>query len=198
METRFIIQILLVIFLPIGSLAQGITKLVSFDDISSNNLIIKGTYDEIITKYGRPEAEYDWTYRNPINHLEIRLAYVNFDGFGYIRYKDSVQLHFVDFRQTKRSIYLMGIPLQKGTKIKALLRSLYSKHIIDRTFLQDDEFGTIEGHYCSYKKVKILYLPNVGGIRDNVGICFRNALIDHAIWYIEIPVVIPGSIAVNQ
>ena len=77
METRFIIQILLVIFLPIGSLAQGITKLVSFDDISSNNLIITG-------------------------------------------------------------------------------------------------------------------------VRDNVGICFRNALIDHAIWYIEIPVVIPGSIAVNQ
>lgn len=104
--------------MPIGSLAQGITKLVSFDDISSNNLIIKGTYDEIITKYGRPEAEYDWTYRNPINHLEIRLAYVNFDGFGYIRYKDSVQLHFVDFRQTRHCIYLMGIPLKKRNKDK--------------------------------------------------------------------------------
>ena len=71
----------------------------SVADFSSDELIVMGTYDELIAKMGEPEHYSDSGCVAKCNDDTKAIIPVMFyPGISYIRKDDSVQLFFVDFR----------------------------------------------------------------------------------------------------
>lgn len=169
---------------------------VTLDDFSSDNLIIKGTYHDIVSSYGTPQKEVEIAYvlKNQGHKDTIDLTYIAYKDHSYVRFKDSVQLYFVDLKRSHFNICLKGLLLNAKTKAPALLWHLHSQRVIDATVPEDELFSYIEGHYCTYKKVKVLNLPNPLYKYDCISICFSNSFFDKKLWYIEFPIVIKNGI----
>ena len=70
----------------------------SVADFSSDELIVMGTYDELIAKMGEPEHYSDSGCIAKCNDTNAYIPVMYYPGISYIRKDDSVQLFFVDFR----------------------------------------------------------------------------------------------------
>ena len=70
----------------------------SVADFSSDELIVMGTYDELIAKMGEPEHYSDSGCVAKCNGTSVYIPLMQYPGISYIRKSDSVQLFFVDFR----------------------------------------------------------------------------------------------------
>ena len=70
----------------------------SVSDFSSDELIVMGTYDELIAKMGEPEHYSDSGCVAKCNDTSVYIPAMYYPGIWYIRKSDSVQLFFVDFR----------------------------------------------------------------------------------------------------
>ena len=73
-------------------------KYLSVADFSSDDLIVMGTYDELIAKMGEPEHYSDSGCVAKRNGTNVYIPVMYYPGVSYIRKDDSVQLFFVDFR----------------------------------------------------------------------------------------------------
>ena len=72
----------------------------SVADFSSDDIIVIGTYDELISRKGEPERYSDRFAASKVKDSLIYIPGLFYDGISYIRRGDSVQLAFVDFRKS--------------------------------------------------------------------------------------------------
>lgn len=70
----------------------------SVADFSSDDIIVMGTYDELIAKMGEPEHYSDSGCIAKCNDTNAFIPVMYYSGISYYRKGDSVQLSFVDFR----------------------------------------------------------------------------------------------------
>lgn len=70
----------------------------SVADFSSDEIIVMGTYDELIAKMGEPEHYSERGCVAKCNDTSVYIPVMYYPGIWYIRKSDSVQLFFVDFR----------------------------------------------------------------------------------------------------
>ena len=78
----------------------------SVADFSSDELIVMGTYDELIAKMGEPEHYSDSGCVAKRNGTSVYIPLMQYPGISYIRKSDSVQLFFVDFRMSGTKLSL--------------------------------------------------------------------------------------------
>ena len=72
----------------------------SVADFSSDDIIVMGTYDELLSKMGEPKRSTDRFTMYRMNDSLINIPGILYDGISYIRRGDSVQLAFVDIRKS--------------------------------------------------------------------------------------------------
>ena len=87
----------------------------SVADFSSDDIIVMGTYDELISRMGEPERYCDRYALPKVKDSLIYIPGMCYDGISYIRRGDSVQLAFVDFRKSGVKLTLQtggGDPLE--------------------------------------------------------------------------------------
>ena len=70
----------------------------SVADFSSDELIVMGSYDELIAKMGEPEHYSDRGCIAKCNDTNAYIPVMYYSGISYYRKGESVQLSFVDFR----------------------------------------------------------------------------------------------------
>ncbi len=171
-------------------------EIVTLDDFSSDNLIIKGTYNDIISSYGIPKKKVDFKYtiHNEAQNDTIECTYIAYENHSYVCYKDSVQLDFVDLKRSHYTLRLKDIHLDANTDASILVWYLYLIGKGNIIGPEGELFSHIEGHYCTYNKVKILCLGCTHDMGRPISICFSDSLLDKRLWYIEFPIIIPHGI----
>lgn len=129
----------------------------SVTDFSSNDIIVMGTYDELVAKMGEPVK-----YSNSIIIAKMNcdtlthIPGIFYDGISYIRRGDSVQLHFVDFRKCGAELTLQtggGRPMKIDSN--TLCDDFYAymdKYVFpdgDCQTLPDKEKMSFDAHYMT-------------------------------------------------
>ena len=110
----------------------------SVADFSSDDLIVMGTYDELIAKMGEPEHYSDSGCIAKCNDTNAYIPVMYYPGISYIRKDDSVQLFFVDFR-----ISAAKLTLQIGD---AKPLTIDSNTICDNFYAYMDRFVFADGN----------------------------------------------------
>ena len=75
-------------------------KYLSVADFSSDDIIVMGTYDELIAKMGEPEHYSERGCIAKCNDTNACIPVMYYSGLSYYRKGNSVQLSFVDFRKS--------------------------------------------------------------------------------------------------
>ena len=78
----------------------------SIADFSSDEIIVMGTYDELIAKMGEPEQYSDSGCIAKCNNTNASIPMMYYSGISYFRKGDSIQLAFVDFRKSAAKLTL--------------------------------------------------------------------------------------------
>ena len=110
----------------------------SVADFSSDDIIVMGTYDELIAKMGEPEHCSDSGCVAKCNDTSVYIPVMYYPGIWYIRKSDSVQLFFVDFRKS-------GVKLTMQTGGGELL-TLDSNSLCDDFYAYMDQFVFADGN----------------------------------------------------
>ena len=211
MTAKKLIILMFIIECGVGMcFAQELPHLISIDKIASKDIIVRGSYCDLVSAYGSPSNVLRFAHsdvQQSASGLQMQkydsLSYLIYDGYSYIRKNDSVQLVFIDFKKTSKEITIGGIKLCKRSKIDDIVSQLQSLNIINSSLNDDEAYGTIEGHYLTYTKVKVLYLaaktqskalkespsPTATGRTASVALCFYRRLFNKRLWYCEIPLV---------
>lgn len=178
------------------AISQSATRTCGLKDFSSEDILVKTSYEDMLNRYGKPISEKEASYKPRNIDSLIHIVHELYEGFSYIRYGDSVQLHFIDFNSTNYRMWLREFPLKNSTRIKSLVKYLSFEHYLGSSTQDEELFSYIEGHYCTYKKVKVVCLSNINGAPDHICICFRNSIFDKTLWYIELPIILLGGIVI--
>ena len=110
----------------------------SVADFSSDDIIVMGTYDELIAKMGEPEHCSDSGCVAKCNDTSVYIPVMYYPGIWYIRKSDSVQLFFVDFRKS-------GVKLTMQTGGGEPL-TLDSNSLCDDFYAYMDQFVFADGN----------------------------------------------------
>ena len=177
----------------------------SVADFSSDDIIVMGTYEELVNKMGKPEKFLDTYAFAIIKDSSIRISGISYDGITYIRHNDSVQLSFVDFRRSCVKLTLQignGDPLTIDSN--TLCDEFYAymdKYVLpdgDCLTLPDEDKMSFEGHYMTDGMYYAL-----GFVSDTLDKRHSNTIVpvftsqDKRLWYIEFPVVDMGGLYRN-
>ena len=187
------------VFISISCISQTLPHSLSIDDFQSEDIVIKGTYFEIISRYGYPINVFSFRYPDLQYPILIdegtkgvdSLSFLMYDGYTFLRRGDSVQLAFIDFQKTSKEISLMGLKLSKYSRINQIEWQLRKQKIKNSGMNAGEKYGRIESHYLTYERVKVLYLEK--GI-EPIGqclLCFRSAFPFYRLWYMELPIQLP-------
>lgn len=178
----------------------------SVADFSSDDIIVMGTYDELISRMGEPERYSDRYAASKINDSLIYIPGLFYDGISYLRRGDSVQLGFVDFRKRGVKLTLQtggGQPLMLDSN--SLCDDFYDymgKYVFpgnDFTSLPDTEKMSFDAYYLTEG-----WFYCMGFVSDTID-KKHSALItpvytsqDKRLWYIEFPAVDMGGLYRNN
>lgn len=178
----------------------------SISDFSSDDIIVMGTYEELVNKMGKPEKYSDTYAYSIIKDSSIRISGISYDGITYIRHNDSVQLSFVDLRRSSVKLTLQisgGEPLTIDSN--TLCEDFYAymdKYVFSggnyHILSDEDKMSFFEGHYMTEGKYYAL-----GFVSDTLDKRHSNTIVpvftsqDKRLWYIEFPVVDMGGLYRN-
>lgn len=184
--------------------AQGDSDMISMNDVRIPNVLIIGSYSQLISSQGFPKTCYASTINSvkhgrngdggkiaPKNDLEC--TYLIYDAFEYICVGDSVQLVFVDFSKTNLTIIIKDIRLEKNINQTTFLKKI-KKHGLWSDERNNTHIGLIESHYCSNAKVKCYGLDFEEDPYSLVIFTFHDKCINRKIWWIEFPIMRIGGI----
>lgn len=185
-----------------GNVPKGF---LSVADFSSDDIIVMGTYEELVNKMGKPEKFLDTYAVAKIKDSSIRISRISYDGITYIRHNDSVQLSFVDFRRSCVKLTLQignGEPLTIDSN--TLCDEFYAymdKYVLpdgDCLTLPDEDKMSFEGHYMTDGMYYAL-----GFVSDTLDKRHSNYIFpiftpqDKRLWYIEFSIVDMGGLYRN-
>ena len=124
----------------IHCIAQCSNVKISMNDIFIPGIITIGSYSQLIESQGCPNSRFNSTV-NPINERCIReceyvppanvvqCEYLVYDAFEYIHIGDSVQLVFMDLRETKLPIFIKDFVIDSFEHIPSTLLLVYLNHL---------------------------------------------------------------------
>ncbi len=175
----------------------------SVADFSSDDIIVMGTYDELLSKMGEPKRSTDRFSMYRRNDSLVNIPGMFYDGISYIRRGDSVQLVFVDIRKSGVKLTLQtggGQPLTLDSN--SLCDDFYAymgKYVFpgnDFNNLPDEEKTSFETHYMIED-----WVYTIGFVCDTI----ENLLImpvytlqDKRLWYIDFSPVDMGGLYRNH
>ena len=175
-------------------------------DFSSDDIIVTGTYDELIAKMGEPKHYSNSGCIAKCNDTNAIIPLLFYDGINYIRKGDSVQLFFVDFRKLGVSLTLKigdGEPL-----------TIDSNTVCDDFYAYMDQFVFADGNssilpdedrmsFDSYYMTEGLYYE-LGFPCDTIDKRHGNIITpvftpgDKRLWYMEFGAVDMGGLYRNN
>lgn len=161
-------------------------EMISVAELQSDDLLLTGTYDELMARQGQPHGKDQWLIpihlygedsdQSKDTLIEIPMTFLSFDHLGYILYGDSIQLYFIDIAASGATLVLQdgkdGLTLNSSTT----LEELYYRNYYYEEFVQ--EGFTIENalHMSPYESGEYMfYIPSAqpfGGIMPNTDLCF--------------------------
>ena len=165
----------------------------SVADFSSDELIVMGTYDELIAKMGEPEHYSDKGCIAKCNDTNAYIPMMYYPGISYIRKDDSVQLFFVDFRKSAAKLTLQigdGNPLTIDSNTVCDDFYAYMDQFVfadgNSSTLPDEERMSFDAHYMTDGLYYELGFPC-----DTIDKRFGNVISpvftpdDKRLWYME-------------
>lgn len=167
----------------------------SVTDFSSNDIIVMGTYEELVAKMGEPvKCSNHITIIDEMNSDTLTpIPGIYYDGISYIRRGDSVQLHFVDFRKCGAELTLQaggGRPMKIDSN--TLCDDFYAymdKYVFpdgDSQTLPDKEKMTFDAHYMTEGMYYALeFVSDTLDKHHFYGIAPVFTPQDKRLWYIE-------------
>ena len=178
----------------------------SVADFSSDDLIVMGTYDELIAKMGEPEHYSDTGCIAKCNDTSIYIPVMYYPGVSYIRKDDSVQLFFVDFRKSAAKLTLQIGDVNPLT--------IDSNTVCDDFYAYMDQFVFADGNsstlpdeermsFDAYYMTEGLYYA-LGFPCDTIDKRFGNIITpiftpgDKRLWYIDFGAVDMGGLYRNN
>ena len=178
----------------------------SVADFSSDDIIVMGTYDELLSKMGEPKRSTDRFTMYRMNDSLINIPGMFYDGISYIRRGDSVQLAFVDIRKSGVKLTLQtggGQPLTLDSN--SLCDDFYAymgKYVFlgnDFNSLPDEAKTSFESHYSTGD-----WVYTIGFVCDTIdkkhGLLIMPVytLQDKRLWYIDFSPVDMGGLYRNN
>ena len=178
----------------------------SVADFSSDDIIVMGTYDELLSKMGEPKRSTDRFTMYRMNDSLINIPGILYDGISYIRRGDSVQLAFVDIRKSGVKLTLQtggGQPLTLDSN--SLCDDFYAymgKYVFlgnDFNSLPDEAKTSFESHYSTGD-----WVYTIGFVCDTIdkkhGLLIMPVytLQDKRLWYIDFSPVDMGGLYRNN
>ena len=178
----------------------------SVADFSSDDIIVMGTYDELIALMGEPEHYSDRGCIAKCNDTDAFIPVMYYSGLSYYRKGDSVQLSFVDFRKSGVKLTLQtggGEPLTLDSN--SLCDDFYAymgKYVFpgnDFNGLPDAEKMSFDAHYMTEGLYYALGFPC-----DTIDKRFGNIITpiftpgDKRLWYIDFGAVDMGGLYRNN
>lgn len=178
----------------------------SVADFSSDDIIVMGTYDELISRMGEPERCSDRYATYKIKDSLIYIPGMFYDGISYIRRGDSVQLAFVDFRKSGVKLTLQtggGQPLTLDSN--SLCDDFYAymgKYVFpgnDFNNLPDENKISFESHYLIEDRVYTMgFVCDTIDKNHSLLIMPVYTIMDKRLWYIEFSVIDMGGLYRNN
>ena len=197
---RFFVIFFLLILCKVQVQSQETRMAISIESIDIPFVIKVGTYEQLVMCLGSPLDRFV-SHINPINpkyiknniHVPpqstIECVVLVYDAFEYIMVGDSVQLVFIDVKNSKYPIFIDGICLSRRTKQKDLMLRMESKGY----WLKSDYecwIGAIDSHYNTVEPVSVYHFDFKEDPYSNVLITFKKRRYrwqSERIWWIEIP-----------
>lgn len=177
----------------------------SVADFSSDDLIVMGTYDELIAMMGEPEHYSDRGCIAKCNDTDAFIPVMYYSGLSYYRKGDSVQLSFVDFRKSAAKLTLQigdGNPLTIDSNTVCDDFYAYMDQFVfadgNSSTLPDKERMSFDAHYMTEGLYYALGFPC-----DTIDKRFGNIITpiftpgDKRLWYIDFGAVDIGGLYRN-
>lgn len=165
----------------------------SVADFSSDEIIVMGTYDELIAKMGEPEHCSDSGCVAKCNNTSVYIPVMYYPGISYIRKDDSVQLFFVDFHISAAKLTLqIGDAKPLTIDSNTLCDDFYAymdKFVFadgNSSTLPDEERMSFDVHYMTDGLYYVLGFPC-----DTIDKRYSNVIrpvftpSDKRLWYME-------------
>ena len=178
----------------------------SVADFSSDDIIVMGTYDELIAKMGEPEHYSDRGCIAKCNDTDAFIPVMYYSGLSYYRKGDSVQLSFVDFRKSTVKLTLQigdGNPLTIDSNTVCDDFYAYMDQFVfadgNSSTLPDEERMSFDAHYMTEGLYYALGFPC-----DTIDKRFGNIITpiftpgDKRLWYIDFGAVDMGGLYRNN
>lgn len=178
----------------------------SVADFSSDDIIVMGTYDELIAKMGEPEHYSDRGCIAKYNDTDAFIPVMYYSGLSYYRKGDSVQLSFVDFRKSAAKLTLQigdGNPLTIDSNTVCDDFYAYMDQFVfadgNSSTLPDKERMSFDAHYMTEGLYYALGFPC-----DTIDKRFGNIITpiftpgDKRLWYIDFGAVDMGGLYRNN
>ncbi|MBR4177510.1 MAG: hypothetical protein IKQ53_08935 [Bacteroidales bacterium] len=178
----------------------------SVADFSSDDIIVMGTYDELIAKMGEPEHCSDSGCVAKCNDTSVYIPVMYYPGIWYIRKSDSVQLFFVDFRKSGVKLTMQtggGEPLTLDSNSLCDDFYAYMDQFVfadgNSSTLPDEERMSFDVHYMTDGIYYVLGYP-CDAIDKRHGNVIRPVFTpdDKRLWYIEFGAVDMGGLYRNN
>lgn len=178
----------------------------SIADFSSDEIIVMGTYDELIAKMGEPKQYSDSGCIAKCNNTNASIPMMYYSGISYFRKGDSVQLAFVDFRKSAAKLTLQigdGKPLTIDSNTVCDDFYAYLDQFVfadgSSSTLPDEERMSFDAHYMTDGLYYALGVPC-----DTIDKKYGNIITpvftpgDKRLWYIEFGTVDMGGLYRNN
>ena len=178
----------------------------SVADFSSDDIIVMGTYDELLAMMGEPEHYSDIGCIAKCNDTNASIPVMYYSGISYFRKGDSVQLSFVDFRKSAAKLTLQignGKPLTIDSNTVCDDFYAYMDQFVfadgNSSTLPDEERMSFDAHYMTDGLYYELGFPC-----DTIDKKYSNIITpvftpdDKRLWYIEFDAVDMGGLYRNN